>query len=213
MLDGPIPPILVLVLGFVLLALSRLTGHLNGRGAAAIVLAVVATTAALQYRMGRSLTYRHGPVRLWSGDINSDQNSQQVFDPYTFTHVIHGAVFYGLTRPLLRTAPLGVVAAVVTTLEAAWEAYENTDQVVNRYRAETISLGYYGDTILNSVADIAACLAGLLLAWRRPALITVGWVVATEIALAIAIRDNLTLNVLMLIYPVPAIKAWQMGAG
>src|SRR5262245_332816 len=145
MLDGVVPPILVLVLGFVLLALARLSGPVNGGRAAAIVLAVVTATAALQHQMGRPLTYRHGPVRLWSGDINSDHTSQQLFDPYTFTHVIHGAVFYGLTRPLLRTAPLGRVAAVVTTLEAAWEAYENTDQVVNRYRAGTISLGYYGD--------------------------------------------------------------------
>jgi hypothetical protein len=82
---------------------------------------------------------------------------------------------------------------------------------VNRYRAETISLGYFGDSILNSMADIVACLAGLLLSWRRPALLTLSWVAASEIALALAIRDNLTLNVLMLIYPVPAIKAWQMA--
>jgi hypothetical protein len=211
MLDGPIPPLLMLGVGFALLALRQWTGRQDAGAAAAIVLTIVITAGLLEFEMGRPLSYQHGPVRLWSGDIRSDQNSQQLFDPYTFTHLVHGALFYGLTRPVLGAAPLGVVAAVVATLEAAWEVYENTDQVVNRYRAETISLGYYGDSILNSVADIVACLVGLLLSWRRRALVTVSWVVASEVALAMAIRDNLTLNVLMLIYPVPAIKAWQMA--
>jgi hypothetical protein len=210
-LDGPIPAIIVLAVGAILLAI-RFWRRRQGAGDAAIVLAVVTSVIVLEYRMGRPPAYRHGPVRVWSGNIHSDQNSQQLFDPYTFTHLTHGAVFYGLTRLALGAAPLGLTAIVVTTLESAWEVYENTDQVVNRYRAETISLGYYGDSILNSVADIVACLAGLLLSWRRPAWVTWSWVVAVELALAVAIRDNLTLNVLMLIYPVPAIKAWQMAA-
>jgi hypothetical protein len=211
MLDGPLPPLLVLGVGCLLLALRKWRGRTDANASAAVVLAIMLTAGVLEYTMGRPPSYQNGPVRLWSGDIRSDQNSQQLFDPYTLTHVVHGAVFYALTRPLLPAASFGVVAAVVATLEAAWEVYENTDQVVNRYRAETISLGYFGDSILNSMADIVACLAGLLLSWRRPALLTLSWVAASEIALALAIRDNLTLNVLMLIYPVPAIKAWQMA--
>lgn len=90
----------------------------------------------------------------------------------------------------MRSAPIGLAAVVVVTLEAAWEVYENTDQVVNRYRAATISLGYYGDSVINSVADILACIAGFLLAWRRPALVTVGWVAAVELVLALHPRQS-----------------------
>jgi len=97
------------------------------------------------------------------------------------------------------------------TLEAALEVYENTDQVINRYRAETISLGYYGDSIINSLADMLACAAGLVLAWRLPRRVTVAWIIAVELILAFWIRDNLTLNIIMLIHPVDAIRAWQMA--
>jgi len=178
MLDGVVPPLLITVAGLTLLAGRQLYVTRHGRrgflGDVAIATAVVSLAIILEFTMGRSPTYQHGPVRLWSGDIRSDQNSQQIFDPYSFTHVVHGAAFYGLTRLALRSAPIGLAAVVVVTLEAAWEVYENTDQVVNRYRAATISLGYYGDSVINSVADILACMAGFLLAWRRPALVTVG---------------------------------------
>ena len=97
-------------------------------------------------------------------------------------------------------------------LESSWEAYENTDTVVERYRAATISLGYYGDSLINSVADIVACGFGFLLAWRLPRAATFGWVIAVEIMLAFWIRDNLTLNVIMLVHPFAAIRRWQMGA-
>ena len=113
---------------------------------------------------------------------------------------------------VLGSPPIAVCAIVAITLEAAWEVYENTDQVINRYRAATISLGYFGDSVINSFADMLACLAGVLLAWRLPTMVTVAWVVAVEVILAIWIRDNLTLNIIMLIHPVDAIRAWQMGA-
>jgi hypothetical protein len=93
-----------------------------------------------------------------------------------------------------------------------WETYENTDAVIERYRRDTIALGYYGDSVLNSVCDILACGIGFTLAWRWPTRVTVAWVVATEIALAVTIRDNLTLNVLMLLHPIASIKHWQLGA-
>jgi hypothetical protein len=143
--------------------------------------------------------------------VNSDQNSQQVTDPYTFSHVIHGALFYGLTHVAMPGASIGARVIVAIAIEGAWEAYENTDTVINRYRTETIALGYYGDTVLNSVSDIIACLLGFWLASRLRWWWTVSWVVATEILLAIAIRDNLTLNVIMLIRPIEAIRKWQMG--
>jgi hypothetical protein len=216
MLDGPVPPLLIVGASLLLTALRQLTVTSSGRigkvGDFAIVAAIVSFAMFLEFEMGRTPTYKNGPVRLWSGDINSDQNSQQVFDPYSFTHVVHGAALYGLARLMLGAAPFGRTAIAVVTLESAWEVYENTNQVINRYRAETVSLGYTGDSMLNSFFDIVSCVVGLLLAWRKPAWITVSWVVVVEVILALWIRDNLTLNIIMLIHPIKAIKAWQMGA-
>jgi Protein of unknown function (DUF2585) len=215
LLDGLVPPMLVVLAAVALSWAGR--RYVRTRKSAwtrdlAIALAIVAVTASLELAMGRSAVYAHGPVRVWVGDVNSDQNSQQVADPYTFTHVIHGALFYGLTHLAMGPTSTGARLIVAVAIESAWEAYENTDTVINRYRAATIALGYYGDSVLNSIADIVACLIGFVLASRFRWWWTVSWVVATEILLAIAIRDNLTLNILMLIHPIDAIRRWQMGA-
>ena len=215
MLDGIVPPLIVFVVAALLMwgrswYLRRHKGRERGADVV-IVIAVVVITATLEIGMGRSLAYKNGPVRLWVGDVNSDQNSQQLSDPYSFTHVIHGALFYGLTYVAMGPASIGARAVVAVAIESAWEAYENTDTVIDRYRAATIALGYYGDSVTNSVADILCCLIGFVLARRLAWWWTVSWVVATEIALAIAIRDNLTLNIIMLIRPLEAIKQWQLG--
>lgn len=200
-LDGVVPPILVL--GFaVLLSFAR------RRGAAIALIIVLA--GGLELAMGRPIAYRHGPVRLWSGDVRSDQNSQQIADPYTFTHFEHGAIFYALTRAALGPQRLGLRLLATIALESAWEVYENTDTVVNRYRSETISLGYYGDSVINSIADILACIAGFVLARRLPTRVTIAWVIVVEVVLAVWIRDNLALNLLMLVYPLDAVRSWQM---
>ncbi len=215
MLDGFVPPLLVVGAGLLLGWFRQVYVDRRGRrtltGDLAVIAAVVCLAAVLELAMGRAPVYQHGPIRVWSGDVSSDQNSQQVFDPYSLTHVTHGAAFYGLTRLVLGPAAIGPSAIIAITLEAAWEAYENTDTVINRYRTETISLGYFGDSVLNSLADVLACAVGLLLAWRLPTLATVSWIVAVELVLALWIRDNLTLNIIMLIHPIDAIKAWQMG--
>jgi hypothetical protein len=215
MLDGIVPPLIVLAVTAPLMWYrhSYLDRH-KGRDRKAdvtVVIALVALTATLEIGMGRSLTYRNGPVKLWVGDVNSDQNSQQLSDPYSFTHVIHGALFYGLTHVAMGPASIGARAVVALAIESAWEDYENTDAVINRYRAATIALGYYGDSVANSVADILCCLIGFVVARRFTWWWTVSWVVVTEIALAVAIRDNLTLNIIMLIRPIEAIKQSQLG--
>ena len=210
MLDGAVPPLIIIAIGILLSAIPVRRRSLTR--ALIVVAAVVSAGLLLELAMGRTPFYKNGPVRVWSGDITSDQNSQQIFDPYSFTHVIHGAAFYGLTRLVPATRALGPAVIAAVTLETAWEAYENTNQVINRYRAETVSLGYYGDSMLNSFFDIVACLIGLALAWKKRWWITLSWVVVVEVILALWIRDNLTLNILMLIYPIKAIKAWQMGA-
>ena len=213
-LDGIVLPLLVALAAVTLSWAGR--QYVRSRNLAwirdlAIALAIVVVTASLQLAMGRSAVYAHGPVRLWVGDVNSDQNSQQVADPYTFSHVIHGALFYGLTHLTMAPASAGARVIVAVAIEGAWEAYENTDTVIDRYRAATIALGYYGDSVLNSIADMIACLIGFVLASRFRWWWTVSWAVATEILLAIAIRDNLTLNILMLIHPFDAIRRWQLG--
>lgn len=216
MLDGVVPPLLIVGTSLLLTTCRHFYIKSPRRSAPiigdpAIIAAIVSMAMFLEFEMGRAPTYKNGPVRLWSGDINSDQNSQQVFDPYSFTQVNHGAAFYGLTRLVLRDAPLGLSAIASVTLEAAWEAYENTNQVIDRYRAETVSLGYYGDSMLNSFSDIFVCMVGLLLAWHKPAWVTLSWVIVVEVVLALWIHDGLTLNVIMLVHPSKAIKAWQMG--
>ncbi|MEQ1870342.1 MAG: DUF2585 family protein [Vicinamibacterales bacterium] len=214
-LDGATPSLIVI--GLALLAVAWRQGFLRGRKSRSaftdlvIACLLVATTAFLQWEMGRPLKYLHGPIRLWSGNINSDQNSQQIADPYTFTHVVHGAAFYGLTRLVLPSASLGLRAITAVAIEEAWEAYENTDTVVERYRKTTISLGYYGDSVLNSACDVLACLLGFFLTRRLPKVATWSWTVAVEVILAFWIRDNLTLNIVMLLHPFEFIRRWQAG--
>ena len=142
---------------------------------------IAVVTGAVLLLMGRVPVSESGRVLLWVGTVHGPENSQQVFDWYSFSHVIHGAAFYGLTRIAMPSASLGLRLIVSTMLEAAWEVYENTDTVVERYRAATIAVGYYGDSILNSVADVFACLAGFALAWRLPRKATIAWAVVVEI--------------------------------
>jgi Protein of unknown function (DUF2585) len=209
LLDGIFPPLIVFAVVAAALAARRLVLKAGATTDVAILAALIVLSAGLELSMGRPLKYRNGPVRFWSGNIKSDQNSQQISDPYTFTHVTHGALFYGLTWLTMRPASVATRLVVATGLESAWEVYENTETVVERYRKETVSLGYFGDSVINSAADILACIAGFLLAWRLPKSATVAAVIVSEIMLAFWIRDNLTLNILMLIYPIRAIKTWQ----
>lgn len=217
-LDGATPPLLILLLTALLLAARRIAWPRTGaRGApppwtdVVVATAVVALSAGLLLAMGRSLAYRHGPVRLWSGDTRSDQNSQQLADPYTFTHVTHGVLLFGLVGLLGRRLPTRTRVVIALALECAWEVFENTDAVIQRYRAATVSLGYYGDSVVNSVGDILAAAIGCLLAACLPAWGLIAGIVVVEGVLAVWIRDNLALNILMLLRPIEAIRRWQMG--
>ena len=166
--------------------------------------------ASIEYAMGRVPWCTCGTIKLWHGVVKSSENSQQITDWYSFTHVIHGIGFYVVLWLFARRLPPGARFVIAVLLEAVWEVAENTPFVINRYRAATISLDYYGDSIINSMSDIFCMMLGFVIARKLPVWATVALVVVVEVALLIIIRDNLTLNILMLIHPFDAIKQWQM---
>src|SRR5918993_4792047 len=183
--------------------------------------ALMAATGLVLLFMGRTPICRCGYVSLWHGQVNSAGNSQHLTDWYTFSHVIHGFAFYGvlwllgrclpLTLSGQRGLPVGARLAVAVMLEGSWEVLENTDMVINRYREATIALDYYGDSVLNSLSDVGAMVVGFALAARLPVWVIVAAAITMEIVVGYLIRDNLTLNIVMLLYPLEAVRAWQMA--
>ena len=180
-----------------------------------LAIMVVLVGAAYQLRsQGRLWWCACDYLLLWSGDPWSSYNSQHLLDPYSFTHVLHGFVFCGFVFCGLLALTVSRLTAVwqlwiAVSMEAVWEVVENSQFIIQRYREETAALGYQGDTIINSLADIFLCGVEFALAHRLGLRRTVALFGVTEVALAVWIRDNLSLNVLMLIYPIEVVKEWQ----
>ena len=177
-----------------------------------MVVTILAIVAVILFLMGRTPFGPSGEAGFWSGDIESQFNSQRLFDPYTFTHIAHGIGFYLILLFLFPRTSLGRRLVLAVLLESGWEVFENTELVIERYRTVTLARGYYGDSILNVMGDILVTAVGFILAARLSLLrfILVAFILI-EIILAFLIRDNLTLNILMLIYPIPEIRMWQLG--
>jgi hypothetical protein len=179
---------------------------LLGLGLIALIILVQVIVERL---MGRVWLCECGVVKFWEGEVHSSGNSQQMSDWYTPSHIIHGFLFYGLGLLILRRAPLSLRLGLAGLIEAGWEILENSPLIIERYRSATMAYDYMGDSILNSGMDMVWMTLGFLAAWTLPVRVTIGLAIAAEIATGILIRDNLTLNVIMLIYPIEAIKVWQ----
>jgi len=177
----------------------------------AIAFALVAIMAAILLWMGRSPICTCGTVKLWVGTVHGPDNSQHLADWYTPSHIIHGFLFYLLGWLFLRRNPPGdrLIGAVV--IEAAWEILENSPIIIDRYREATIAMGYAGDSVINSAADVSWMILGFGIARRLPVWWTVGIALAFETVTLVVIRDNLLLNVVMLVWPMDAIRVWQGG--
>lgn len=174
-----------------------------------VVVGIILLTAAYLLWIGREPICKCGHVKLWHGQVVSAENSQHISDWYTPSHIIHGFLFYGLLWLVARRLSFGWRLAIATTIEAAWEIVENSDAIIERYRTVTISLDYYGDSVVNVVADILAMMLGFWLASRLPVGVTVALIVLFEAMTIWLIRDGLALNVLMLVYPLDWVGDWQ----
>ena len=174
---------------------------------------LLVVAASIEHAMGRLTMCKCGVIRFWVNSPTSPENSQQIADWYSFSHIIHGFILYGVFRALGRRRwPIGLCFLLAVFLECTWEVVENSPWIINRYR-QTMSQDYLGDTLVNSMSDILFCVLGFWIARWLPVWITLVLIVVMEVGCAIIIRDNLTLNIIMLIHPFDAIKHWQMGGG
>lgn len=172
---------------------------------------VLVAFAATLYLMGQTPICKCGYVKLWHGVTYSSENSQHLSDWYSFSHIIHGFVFYWILWKIGGRWSIGLRLLFALFIETGWEIFENTDFIINRYREVTISLDYYGDSIINSVFDVLFMILGFYFARKLPVWVTVSLVILMGLFVCYWIRDNLTLNIIMLIYPLDAILKWQAG--
>jgi hypothetical protein len=178
----------------------------------AIFLITLSLLAGIELGMGRSFFGPDGKFGWWESSIWSNENSQRAADAYSFSHIVHGIGFYGLLWLVARRLPVHQRLYIALLMEAGWEVLENSPIIIDRYRSATVALGYTGDSVLNSMSDVMMMALGFLFAWRVKPAISVMAVAVMELGCALWVRDNLTLNIIMLVHPVEAIKHWQLAA-
>ncbi len=176
-----------------------------------VVGALVTATIFILHQMGRLWYCACGYIKFWHGAIWSSENSQHIADWYTFSHLIHGFIFYWLLQKFLPKTSIGLRMVLAILVEVSWEILENSSFIIDRYRESTVSLDYYGDSIVNAFSDIIACLIGFWLARKLPVWLSLTLVIIFEIVVGYIIRDNLALNIIMLVHPLESIKTWQLG--
>jgi hypothetical protein len=172
---------------------------------------LIALQAFVLFLFGQPPICTCGYVKAWEGAVLSSGNSQHLTDWYTFSHIVHGFIFYGILKWLFPRSSAWQRILVATGVEVAWEITENTPWMINHYRQQALAQGYTGDSIINSVSDTFAMLGGFLLAWRLPAWATISIAICLEIGVGYTIRDNLTLNIVNLLHQFDFVKAWQSG--
>jgi len=183
---------------------------LFGRYQSVAIFAIIVVTVVMLSWQGRVMWCAQGDYTPWAWNIWSSHNSQHILDPYTFTHILHGVLEFWLIGLVFWKMPMAWRFVLAVFIESTWEVAENSSYIINRYREETISLDYFGDSIINSLADIVACACGFMIArylrfWKSAA-----FFVATELILLVTIKDSLIVNIIMLLFPIQAIKDWQM---
>ncbi len=180
-------------------------------GATVTSVAILLTAVSSLLLLDRVWWCQAGDYSPWSWTVLSRHNSQHILDPYSFTHILHGILEFWLIGLVFTKMPIAWRFVLAIFIESSWEVIENTNYVINRYREATISLDYYGDSIVNSIADIACCATGFAIAYKIRLWWSLAVFVAMEIVLLFWIRDSLLVNILMLVWPVDAVRQWQAG--
>lgn len=183
----------------------------DNRTAVIVLCLIVAAAITSLFFQGRVWWCQAGDMSPWSWDIWTTHNSQHIVDPYSFTHVLHGVLEFWLIGLVFRRMPLAWRLALAVFIESSWEVAENSATVIERYRSVTISLDYFGDSIINSIADILCCATGFVIAYNLRFWRSLMLFLTTEAILVFWIRDSLLINIVMLLYPIEAVKVWQIG--
>lgn len=176
-----------------------------------IACTIVTLQAFVLFAMGQPVICTCGYIKLWHGLVTSPETSQHLMDWYTYSHVLHGLIFYLILWLVAPGAPVGLRFVLAIGLEAGWEILENTSFIIDRYRESALAQGYFGDSVINSISDTLAAALGFGVAHRFPVWASLGLLVGIELSLAFLIRDNLTLNIIQLLYPSEALSKWQLG--